>query len=215
NGHYICYREHPASSTTASSHDHTVSSGDYDVHEAARQSSHWWRLSDEDVLPVSEEDVLRQGGVFMLLYERIELDKSPVAAPLAVDSTPVAEPKLAEAPASSVEDLVCDNTQVTADKPALSDSISETAVVTQPTYTPEPVAHQSTNTKVFSAEERPSTVESIDGASKAGDASAIGESAVHRKVSTPSSMRTAYSSAGGSMRKDGRFVSGGRMVTAT
>ncbi|KAK4974828.1 ubiquitin-specific protease ubp1 [Elasticomyces elasticus] len=215
NGHYICYREHPASSTTASSHDHTVSSGKHDVREAARQSSHWWRLSDEDVLPVSEEDVLRQGGVFMLLYERIEMDKFRVAAPLTLNSTPVAESKLGEAPASFVESLVCDNIQATADKPALLDSIPEAAVVAQPTYTPEPVAHQFTHTNVFSAEERPSTVTSIDGAIKAEEAPAMGQSAVHRKVSTPSSMRTAYSSAGGSMRKDGHFVSGGMMVTAT
>ena len=31
----------------------------------------WWRLSDDDVCKVDEEDVLDQGGVFMLFYERV------------------------------------------------------------------------------------------------------------------------------------------------
>jgi len=45
NGHYICYRKTPG-------------------------SEQWWRISDEDVWRVSEDEVKAQGGVFILFYER-------------------------------------------------------------------------------------------------------------------------------------------------
>lgn len=56
NGHYICYRKHPV-----------ISNSDEE------DSSHeqWWRLSDDDVMKVTEENVLGQGGVFMLFYDCI------------------------------------------------------------------------------------------------------------------------------------------------
>jgi ubiquitin carboxyl-terminal hydrolase 1 len=57
NGHYICYRRHPV---------HTV-----DNEKDVRQEQ-WWRLSDDDVMKVSEENVLGQGGVFMLFYDLVE-----------------------------------------------------------------------------------------------------------------------------------------------
>ncbi|MDI1489368.1 MAG: ubiquitin-specific protease ubp1 [Ramalina farinacea] len=61
NGHYICYRRSPHDSRLDSLSD-----------TGSEQSLPWWRLSDEDVSEVSEEDVLSQGGVFMLFYEQIE-----------------------------------------------------------------------------------------------------------------------------------------------
>lgn len=60
NGHYICYRKHPAPIT--------------DGKETAE--NHWWRLSDDDVTKISEENVLSQGGVFMLFYDCIEPAKT-------------------------------------------------------------------------------------------------------------------------------------------
>ncbi|GAB7352518.1 hypothetical protein MBLNU459_g2915t2 [Dothideomycetes sp. NU459] len=62
NGHYICYREHP---------EHDKEKTDQ------KTSSKWWRLSDEDVSPSTEEDVLAQGGVFMLFYERLQTATRP------------------------------------------------------------------------------------------------------------------------------------------
>lgn len=56
NGHYICYRRDPHTSVMDSDGKH---------------SDDWWRLSDDDVCRVDEEDVLDQGGVFMLFYERV------------------------------------------------------------------------------------------------------------------------------------------------
>lgn len=73
NGHYICYRK-----SVASNPEHRTASGENDVDDgeesdtkAEDSKERWWRLSDEDVSRVSKEDVLSQGGVFMLFYERI------------------------------------------------------------------------------------------------------------------------------------------------
>ena len=66
NGHYICYRRDPHTSI---------------MDENPKCQDDWWRLSDDDVCRVDEEDVLDQGGVFMLFYERIpstEARRSPL-----------------------------------------------------------------------------------------------------------------------------------------
>ncbi|MCJ1447842.1 MAG: hypothetical protein MMC23_008354 [Stictis urceolatum] len=57
NGHYIAYRQTPYHATSES---------------IEGPEAQWWRLSDEDVSAVSEENVLSQGGVFMLFYERTD-----------------------------------------------------------------------------------------------------------------------------------------------
>jgi ubiquitin carboxyl-terminal hydrolase 1 len=56
NGHYICYRKHPVP----------------DPDEKGSVKDQWWRLSDDDVMKVSEENVMDQGGVFMLFFDNIE-----------------------------------------------------------------------------------------------------------------------------------------------
>lgn len=61
NGHYICYKRYPSSSTKPE-----------DQSDGEQMASRWWRLSDDDVSPVSEENVLAQGGVFMLFYEQAD-----------------------------------------------------------------------------------------------------------------------------------------------
>jgi ubiquitin carboxyl-terminal hydrolase 1 len=73
NGHYICYRKHPVP--------------DAEEKDLAQQ---WWRLSDDDVMKVSEENILGQGGVFMLFYDCIE-PASPVLPKAAMPeaTTPV------------------------------------------------------------------------------------------------------------------------------
>ncbi|KAF2087822.1 cysteine proteinase, partial [Saccharata proteae CBS 121410] len=83
NGHYICYRKHPFTAPKdESGHDEDKGCSEDFRHEdveieegdekPAQESERWWRLSDEDVSPVTEEAVLAQGGVFMLFYERLE-----------------------------------------------------------------------------------------------------------------------------------------------
>ncbi|RFU30099.1 hypothetical protein B7463_g6254, partial [Scytalidium lignicola] len=56
NGHYICYKKHPDQSTE----------------QKGQHKEQWWRLSDDDVGEVSEENVLGQGGVFMLFFDCVE-----------------------------------------------------------------------------------------------------------------------------------------------
>lgn len=74
NGHYICYRKHPRMEIT----DDAIEPDD-EVYGAVKEG--WWRLSDEDVSPVTVYDVEQQGGVFMLFYERVdESDPSFVIA---------------------------------------------------------------------------------------------------------------------------------------
>ncbi|KAF7881902.1 uncharacterized protein EAF02_006590 [Botrytis sinoallii] len=58
NGHYICYRRHPVS--------------EIKTDENGSKQDQWWRLSDDHVIKVSEDNVLAQGGVFMLFYDQIE-----------------------------------------------------------------------------------------------------------------------------------------------
>ena len=60
-GHYIAYRQSPQSIM-------------------AGNSGNWWRLSDEEVVQVDEDYVLRQGGVFMLFYEQIDPERSHTPA---------------------------------------------------------------------------------------------------------------------------------------
>lgn len=62
NGHYICYRKVPRGRSSGYAGESTP------LLEATEQ---WWRLSDENVSKVDEEEVLAQGGVFMLFYERV------------------------------------------------------------------------------------------------------------------------------------------------
>jgi len=63
NGHYICYRQH----TTRLTPDNGEPEG-----KEKRLEKQWWRLSDDDVTPVSEEQVLAHSDVFMLFYEQVE-----------------------------------------------------------------------------------------------------------------------------------------------
>jgi ubiquitin carboxyl-terminal hydrolase 1 len=55
NGHYICYRRQP-------------SVADIEKDPIMEQ---WWRFSDDEVTKVSEENVLSQGGVFMLFFDLV------------------------------------------------------------------------------------------------------------------------------------------------
>lgn len=75
NGHYICYKKHPRR----------------EAEDDDSQKESWWRLSDEDVSPVSEQDVLDQGGVFMLFYERLDEQSSPVPAEEWADAVTASE----------------------------------------------------------------------------------------------------------------------------
>lgn len=82
NGHYICYKKHPR---------REMEEDDEDGFEDVQKES-WWRLSDEDVSPVSGQDVLDQGGVFMLFYERVDEQISPAAEEVSDEPVVAAAP---------------------------------------------------------------------------------------------------------------------------
>lgn len=118
NGHYIAYRQHPPASrnfddTAQDAEDSKLEDSkpedskrednkpdDSKLEDRKPTESHanesgkrpWWRLSDEDVSTVSDDDVLQQGGVFMLFYER---EEQPTDAPA---PTPVVNAAEAQAP---------------------------------------------------------------------------------------------------------------------
>lgn len=91
NGHYVCYRKHPSQPPNLEDSHETVSEelaqdgkgstfsdentlvGTEDPAEMdLSPDQRWWRLSDESVWEVSEEQVLAQGGVFMLFYDCVD-----------------------------------------------------------------------------------------------------------------------------------------------
>lgn len=98
NGHYVCYRRHPRTSIQVSKSSESESqadqppnlagddlAGSVDSTNESRMDeattdepygegvdSQWWRLSDETVTKVAEQDVLSQGGVFMLFYDCVD-----------------------------------------------------------------------------------------------------------------------------------------------
>ncbi|EKD19863.1 uncharacterized protein L3040_002452 [Drepanopeziza brunnea f. sp. 'multigermtubi'] len=79
NGHYVCYKKFPVPNSKDLDDNHDPS------------KEQWWRLSDDDVTKVSEDNVLGQGGVFMLFYDCIEpgTTKMPVSdSTRAVEAVP-------------------------------------------------------------------------------------------------------------------------------
>lgn len=102
NGHYVCYRRHPTNMRRGSTdlavdneaeqrHQSAIGDSADDVQSTQEgqviegitptadgeqydeeEDSQWWRLSDETVYQVSEQDVLSQGGVFMLFYDCVD-----------------------------------------------------------------------------------------------------------------------------------------------
>ncbi|KAL8704790.1 MAG: hypothetical protein Q9201_002061 [Fulgogasparrea decipioides] len=79
NGHYVCYRKHEINAKI-------------DSKEPKGHDRSWWRFSDEDVSAVSEDNVLAQGDVFMLFYERVDESLPPTAPPTTYDDPPVQQP---------------------------------------------------------------------------------------------------------------------------
>ncbi|ODH38310.1 hypothetical protein ACO22_02411 [Paracoccidioides brasiliensis] len=67
NGHYICYRKYSMELFPTS-----VPKAVLDADGEKDRAERWFRLSDENVSLVSENNVLSQGGVFMLFYECID-----------------------------------------------------------------------------------------------------------------------------------------------
>ena len=72
NGHYICYRPMPISKPQTEGGQEKQDGDEQTGNTPDGKAFQWWRISDEDVSPVSEENVYVQSGAFLLFYERIE-----------------------------------------------------------------------------------------------------------------------------------------------
>lgn len=103
NGHYIAYRQHPPASQASDDKVEGDDVSDVEDSKATEDGKRpWWRLSDEDVSSVADEDVLQQGGVFMLFYER---DEQQAQAPSAL---PLDKPTEVEAPTAVASESSAD-----------------------------------------------------------------------------------------------------------
>jgi ubiquitin carboxyl-terminal hydrolase 1 len=128
NGHYIAYRQHPRA--VRATEDAVEDVEDSKSEQAQVDDSGklpWWRLSDEDVSTVSDEDVLQQGGVFMLFYER---DEQPVDAPAPEPVNIAAETQVPDAVAtesSSKQEDELETPQTTAEPSSLPVTSEEEA----------------------------------------------------------------------------------------
>lgn len=196
NGHYICYREHP------------------EVQQEGYQGSEkmkWWRLSDDHVFAVTEGQVLAQGDVFMLFYERMETSLAPEKA--AVDE----KAGMKMSPLTEVEDEE--------DESAISDKVDEPAVIegTEPTVglsSPMPEAGDAPDApdapEIVSRmePERKSSIEANQLARSATPAeqSPSQQTVDVRNVPNQPTMRTARR---GSKKSRGGFESAFRAVAAT
>ncbi|KAF7534987.1 hypothetical protein G7054_g5783 [Neopestalotiopsis clavispora] len=114
NGHYICYRKHAAEGKNPSpsdSADEETESLDTEKtlvettnDDEEEDTDKWWRLSDESVWEVAQEDVLGQGGVFMLFYDCVdphsvlvsELGKTEIESPQVTETQPAPAATAAE-----------------------------------------------------------------------------------------------------------------------
>ncbi|TDZ40034.1 Ubiquitin carboxyl-terminal hydrolase 1 [Colletotrichum spinosum] len=118
NGHYVCYRKFPRHSPPANADASTA-------REAPEQSElqddgvemDWWRLSDESVRRVCEEELLDQHNVFMLFYDRVDPNIIPVSeAAEAVVAIPIsASVDDDETPKVEKPAFTCTVTEVSAD----------------------------------------------------------------------------------------------------
>ena len=73
NGHYIAYKKVSRVKCAADATDC--------LNDGLSSSERWFELSDADVTEISEENLLCQGGVFMLFYGAVAADVEPGQAP--------------------------------------------------------------------------------------------------------------------------------------
>jgi ubiquitin carboxyl-terminal hydrolase 1 len=235
NGHYICYRQHPVRIRVEEELDGVDEDGE--TGDGAVEMR-WWRLSDEDVTPASEDEVLKQGGVFMLFYERESMPEVPAregipegtvteaegtAAGAEISSTAVTEETIHDDPSLPLLAKTGKTAQADIDipepSPALSSFIETEPSSTNPT-TPGSVTTDSTSP--FDEEVHSTDVTTEDESECEPPDTSPHTMAKHPAPPATPPMRTARSqrpeSSPGSTSKDGGFGVGGngfRAVAAT
>lgn len=114
NGHYVCYRRHVSGTPKAESAPDAVESEAkladdektlVDATENDEDGDQWWRLSDETVWDVTEDNVLAQGGVFMLFYDCVDPNSVLVSSLDAEGKEGKATPVSSETPGSEASTI--------------------------------------------------------------------------------------------------------------
>lgn len=202
NGHYIAYRQHPrAVRATDEPAEDAEDSKSEETPDDDSGKLPWWRLSDEDVSTVSDEDVLQQGGVFMLFYER---EEQPVGvAPICNTSEAQVPDVVATESSSKQEDELETSTSTVEPK---SDTILFEAAEENTEPTPASKASVSTT-----ASTKTSTTEEEESETDTEDHQPVQDTTPVPKPATQPPMRTARLNS----QSDSGFPSPHRVVAAT
>jgi ubiquitin carboxyl-terminal hydrolase 1 len=139
NGHYIAYRQHPPASRASDESNESEEPEDEQPIEYGKLP--WWRLSDEDVSSVPDEDVLQQGGVFMLFYEREDLETSVPASEPSVAAVASAEEKRSAVVSSTPDEEEGEPTEINAELDAPKSEQTEASTSTSDNETNPTPAH--------------------------------------------------------------------------
>ncbi|OLN82066.1 Ubiquitin carboxyl-terminal hydrolase 1 [Colletotrichum chlorophyti] len=83
NGHYVCYRKFPRRSPPS---DNEADAPPTLTKAEDESDMDWWRLSDESVRKVDEEELLDQGNVFMLFYDCVDSNIIPTSEVAAAEA---------------------------------------------------------------------------------------------------------------------------------
>jgi ubiquitin carboxyl-terminal hydrolase 1 len=141
NGHYIAYRQHPPASHAADGSDESE-----ELQPAGDGKLPWWRLSDEDVSAVPDEDVLQQGGVFMLFYEREEQASSAPESQATVAAVAATEDQKSTIVSPTPEEEQVEPTEALTELDAPTTEASPITPEPEITPTPAPTSEASTGT---------------------------------------------------------------------
>lgn len=203
NGHYIAYRQHPRAvrATGEAAEDAEDSKSEEETPNDDSGKLPWWRLSDEDVSTVSDEDVLQQGGVFMLFYER---EEQPVDVPAAVPSCNTAEaqaPDVVATESSTKQEDELETPQTLVEPTSNTDLPEASEENAEPT----PASEASISTTASTTEEEESETDTEDQQQPVQDAIPV------PKPATQPPMRTARLNS----QSDAGFPSPHRVIAAT
>lgn len=201
NGHYIAYRQHPRAVRATDEAAEDVEHSNSEVSQVDDSSKlPWWRLSDEDVSTVSDEDVLQQGGVFMLFYEREEQPVDVQAAAPVCNTAEAQAPDVVATEPSSEQDVETETPQTPVEPTSNTDLPEGSGEAAEPT----PASEALVSTTAGTTEEEESETDTEDQHS-------VQDAIPVPKPTTQPPMRTARLNS----QSDAGFPSPHRVVAAT
>ncbi|KAF4841094.1 Ubiquitin carboxyl-terminal hydrolase 1 [Colletotrichum siamense] len=145
NGHYVCYRKFPRNAPPSTGETKDQGEGDSDgasspirkptpEDDVADVEMDWWRLSDESVRKIDEEELLDQHNVFMLFYDCVDPNIIPASEVAELETAIPASTDIAvdddETPKVEKPAFTCTVTEVSETDDEENDAPSESLVVT-------------------------------------------------------------------------------------